>query len=137
MVWMGQEGITSPAGVLSFKIDDGADPVEKANCSSSRLNPPSQSPQWRGPKEAQGLLGAGFSDSVQPVRPFSSATSSRKPALVSLAGWGTSLAPGAASPCRHHLSLGGLSPWRLGTVCGPWLCVRWGALHGSGSWLSV
>ena len=83
MVWMGQEGITSPAGVLSFKIDDGADPVEKANCSSSQLNPPSQSPQWRGPKEAQGLLGAGFSDSVQPVRPFSSATSSRKPALVS------------------------------------------------------
>ena len=83
MLWMGQEGITSPAGVLSFKMDDGADPVEKANCSSSRLNPPPQSPQWRGPKEAQSLSGAGSSDSAQPVRPFSGATSSRKPALVS------------------------------------------------------
>ena len=68
---------------------------------------------------------------------FPGATSSRKPALVSPAGWGMSLAPGPASPCLHHLSLGGLSPWRLETVCGPWLCVRWGALQGSGSWLSM
>lgn len=65
------------------------------------------------------------------------ATSSRKPTLVFLAGWGTSPAPGPALPCRHRLSLGGLSPWRLGTVCGPWLCVRWGALHGSESWSST
>lgn len=83
MVWMGQEGITSPAGVLSFKINDGADTVEKANCSSSRSSLPSQSPQWRGPKEAQGLLGACFSVSAQALRPFSGATSSRKPALFS------------------------------------------------------
>lgn len=68
---------------------------------------------------------------------FPGATASRKPTLVSLVGWGMSVAPGPASACRHHLSLGGLSPWRLGTVCAPWLCVRWGALHGSGSWLST
>ena len=74
---------------------------------------------------------SGRSSSHRPCY-FPGATSSRKPALVSLAGWGTSLAPGAASPCRHHLSLGGLSPWRLGTVCGPWLCVRWGLCTGLG-----
>ena len=40
-----------------------------------------------------------------------------------------------AQPCRVTIThLGGLSPWRPGTVCRPWLCVRWGALHGSESW---
>ena len=43
-----------------------------------------------------------------------------------------SLAPGPASPCLHHPSLGGLSPWRLETVCRPWLCVRRGLCKGLG-----
>ena len=52
------------------------------------------------------------------------ATSSRKSALVSLAGRGSSHAPGPASLGCHRLSLGGLCPWRLGRVRGTWLCIQ-------------
>lgn len=76
MVWMGQEGITSPASPF-FKINDGADTAKRPTAVPHNQVPPSQSPSGEALEEAQGLLGACFSVSAQALRPFSGAQEAR------------------------------------------------------------
>lgn len=78
-VWMGREGMISPAVVLSlkslFKIDDGTGP-------HGQVRP--QSLPWKGPEEAQGQLQSCPSHSAQPQGVNSGAASFRKPTTLPL-----------------------------------------------------
>lgn len=65
MVWMGQEGITSPAGVLSFKINDGADTVGKGQLQFLTIKSPASEPAVERPQRGPRSVRACFSVSLR------------------------------------------------------------------------